>query len=153
MLSKIFDMTSDATRRKARKILFYALIAIIIILSVIATANFLRGWVLQKKLEVLNGQMDQVLEANNTLVESVDSIRRLRDIDSVVLDTLAARLSTQLEEDVTLKNKIEILEATNESARDYLDTPIHPDVARLLEGDSEDRDGVSPSSEDADPNL
>lgn len=135
MLSKLEKMGSEQTKKRARKILIYGLIALIVVLSVITTVNLARGWFLQQKIKQLQTQVATVEEANRSLKASVDSIRRLRNLDAEVLEQMTDRLGSQLESDNQLKTQLEILEATNATVLDYLDTPIHPDVARLLSSD------------------
>lgn len=147
MLSKLEEIGSEQIKKRARKVLVYGMIVIIIVLAVIATVNFARGWVLQKRLEKLHEQMAIVHEANKTLSDSVESIRRLRELDSQVLNQMTERLGDQLKRDAQLKSQLEILETTNASARDYLDTPIHRDVARLLD-ESSNGESTPPASEE-----
>lgn len=150
MLSRIAKMGSEGVQKRARKVLMYGMIVLIVVLSVTATLNFLRGWYLQSKVDQLEAQMKLAVEANETLSDSVDSIRRLRELDSQVLDRMTKRLSDQLEKDSQLKTQLEILEATNESARDYLDTPIHRDISRLLENGSDGKGSTNAAEKPSD---
>ena len=136
MLTQLIDLSKEELRKRARKIVLYALIGLVIVLAVVAAVNFARGMFLASKVSVLETELSQVKEANRSLADSVSTIRQLRELDSEVLGRLSETLSGQLKRDSTLRTQIEILETTNETARAYLDAPIHPDVARLLQDDS-----------------
>lgn len=126
----------------ARRWIMYGLIALVIVLAVVAVINFTRGMFLTKKISLLETELGLMEEANNSLADSVANIRQLRELDSQVLSQLTDALGNQLKRDSQLRSQLEILEATNETARAYLDAPIHPDVARVL---SEDQNGASPA--------
>lgn len=136
MLTQLKELSKEELRKRARKIVLYALIGLVIVLTVVATVNVVRGMFLASKVSVLETELNQVKEANRSLADSVSTIRQLRELDSEVLGRLSETLSGQLKRDSTLRTQIEILETTNETARAYLDAPIHPDVARLLQDDS-----------------
>lgn len=139
MLKKFSELSREEICKVVRRWIVYGLIALVIVLSVVAVVNLARGFFLTMKINDLKTELSQMEEANKSLADSVANIRQLRELDSKILSQLSTRLSNELKRDSQLRTQIEILEATNESARDYLDTPIHPDVVRLL---SEDQDGT-----------
>ena len=135
MFQTLKNLSKEELRAQARKWVMYGLIVLVIVLAAFSIANFVRNWYLTNKVSSLQAKVENVEAANITLQESVESIRNLRQIDGEVLGTLKDKLSSQIRRDSELKAHIELLEATNETARAYLDAPVHPDVARLLTND------------------
>lgn len=150
MLSTLKGLTKDQLRKRIMSWILYGLVALVIVLTVVALVNTVRSYFMAKQVEIMRTKMDAMEEANKSLADSVNNIRQLRELDSQVLSQLTDELSTQLRRDSALRTKIEILEATNESARNYLSAPIHPDVARLLENDQDGTSGVGASHQPPD---
>lgn len=133
MLTQLKNLSKEELRKRVRTWIAYCLIAMVIVLSVAVVVSLARQYYQSKKIDALQQQMAAAEEANKSLAETVNNIRELRKIDAEVLSSLSDRLGGAMQRDSDLRNKLQLLETTNESARAYLDAPIHPDVARLLQ--------------------
>ena len=142
MLTTLKEMGKGTLGNQTRKVLMYVMIGVCIILSVLAITNIVQSLYLKSKVKNLQTQIEATNAANESLSKSVENISKLREIDSDVLASLSSRLGRELARDSDLRSKLAILEATNETARAYLDAPVHPDVALLLQTNQDGENSI-----------
>lgn len=126
---------------KARLIVEYGLILVIIILGVYGTVAYFRTKSLtastldlSQRLGSVKGTLDEQVDANKDQDKAIKELKRLREIDSKALDGLHTELDKADTKGEDLRAKIRQLEKTNADAKALLDTAVPPSVGCVLDG-------------------
>lgn len=126
---------------KARLIVEYVLILVVIILGVYGTMAYFRTKSLtestldlSQRLGQVKGTLDQQVDANKDQDKAISELKRLREIDSQALDGLHNELDKADTKGQTLRDKVRQLEKTNADAKALLDTAVPAAVGCVLDG-------------------
>ncbi len=125
---------------KARLIVEYGLILVVIILGVYGTMAYFRTKSLtestldlSQRLGQVKGTLDQQVDTNKDQDKAIAELKRLRDLDSQALDGLHNELDKADTKGQTLRDKVRQLEKTNADAKALLDTAVPPAVGCVLD--------------------
>jgi cell division protein FtsL len=137
LLSSGWSLVKD----KARLIIEYVLILIVIVLGVYGTVAYFRTkslttttLSLSEKLGGLSGTLDQQVRANADQDRAIADLARLRRIDSQALEGLHNELDKADTKGDALRQKVRQLEKTNAAAKTLLDTAVPPALGCVLDG-------------------
>lgn len=122
-----------------RLIIEYALIAIIVTLCGTTLAMWSGKTLVEKRLLSTEKSLIQVgsrLETVETINEiqegTITTLKTLRDKDSEIMSKLVDGYDNLVRQDGSVRARLSNLEQSNEAVREYLDKPIPPDLACLL---------------------
>lgn len=125
---------------KARLIIEYALILLVVVLGVYGTVAYFRTRALtestldlSQRLGKVSGTLDQQVDANKDQDKAIAELKRLREIDSQALDGLHHELDKADTKGQALRDKVRQLEKTNADAKVLLDTAVPPAVGCVLD--------------------
>lgn len=144
--------TADGKKKiRSRMLLWigYAMLAVVIVTTVMVINLRHRVEVTELKNQVLEGDLEKVKSANESLVDSFNLMRRLRDLDSGKIAGLGEDLSSQRVNHAQVQSRLTQLEIDNASVRQFLDTPTPDDVVGCVLDDScgsQNRTGVRPAT-------
>lgn len=117
---------------KARLIIEYVLIGMVI--AIAATAFTL--WVRANKLEIRNdelrGRVTTTELINQAQDETITELQALRTQDSLVITGLLTDYTRLNESDTKARKKLAQLEKENATVREYLDRPLPPELSCML---------------------
>ena len=137
LLSSAWSFVTD----RARLIIEYALIVLIIVLGVYGTVAYFRTKSLtestldlSQRLGQVKGTLDQQVSANADQDKAIAELKRLRELDSKALDGLHHELESADTKGEDLRAKIRQLEKTNADAKALLDTAVPPSLGCVLDG-------------------
>jgi len=126
---------------KARLIIEYVLILVVIVMGVYCTVSYFRTKSLtastldlSNKLGSVSTTLDQQVSANADQDKAISDLRRLRELDSKALGGLSDELAKADTKGDTLRQKVRQLEKTNADAKALLDTAVPPALGCVLDG-------------------
>lgn len=139
-LFKVFTKPlSAAFKNKARLWLEYALIAAVVVMLGLLLSARIKQHATETRVAVLEGQLDgaklrlQMVEAVNvSQQEALETIQRIREVDSHMLTGLETDMQTLRVRDRSVTAKLAELERSNEAVRRYLDASL-PAVGCVLD--------------------
>lgn len=111
------------------KFLPYLGVAVLLIATLWFRGEAEKAWSERDKIQV---QYAQVVEANRMQQKAIDDLRRLDQIKDQVISEYTATIDNLTASESQLRSEIRDLENANPVVRDYLNTPIPPDLMRLL---------------------
>jgi len=126
---------------KARLIIEYALIAVVVSLAGFTLAIWLQRRELAQQVTklsgtvgTLSGTVTEQADVNRQQDVALTELRRLRDVDNQALTSLHGELNKAGEKGESLRRRIAELEKNNADARALLDTPVPAELGCLLDG-------------------
>lgn len=139
-MAMILSAAWSFLRDKARLIIEYGLILLVIVLGVYGTVAYFRTRALtestlqlSERLGSVKGTLDQQVTVNADQDKAITELKRLREIDSQALDGLHIELDKADTKGDDLRAKIRQLEKTNADAKALLDTAVPPAVGCVLD--------------------
>lgn len=102
----------------------YGLIVLFLITGGFGVASWIRTQQLQLTVKEEKAKQEKLIEANSTLTTAVDTLKKVRESDTAVLEALSRDLSGLAEKDSRVNKKLELLEKNDANFRALLATVL-----------------------------
>lgn len=149
MFSNVMSAVMGAFGPKARLIIEYVLIALLLASLGMTVALYIGKLKQEMKVVTLAGQvvaLDSQVQQQQSLNEihkkDILELKQLRFLDADVLGKLVNEMNALSNRDAEFRAALGRLEATDETVRTYLNSPVPPQLRCMLERTCEDPGGV-----------
>lgn len=150
MFNALFSTLASFFGPKARLIIEYVLIAMLLAALGLAVTLYVAKLKqdravaeLRGDVTTLTGEVGGLKNVNEIYKADITELKELRFLDAEALGKLVDEMKNLSTQDTEFRNKLSRLEATDESVRAYLNSPVPPQLRCMLERTCEDpADGV-----------
>ena len=141
MLSGLINWFKTAVSGKARLIIEYLLLAVLVAVAGYSVNSYVQIKGLSKsnadlntKVGGLSGALDTVVKVNGTQQEAIDRLKGLRQTDAAALSGLKIELEQNGTKTTKVAAKVSQLEKNNAEAKKVMDTAVPRDLGCVREG-------------------
>jgi hypothetical protein len=141
MLSGLIDWFKTKVSGRARLIIEYLLLAVLVAVAGYSLNSYLQIKALSKsnaelntKVGGLSGALDTVVGVNNDQQEAIERLKTLRQTDASAINGLKAELEQNGKKSSTVAAKVSQLEKNNAEAKKVMDAAVPRDLGCVREG-------------------